>query len=303
MREETGQDNVQEERSEEVREKFVKLNDVSYNDADINAFSRLDAYWITNFSKLQRGIKVRHSELKAVTEIGIRPYDVMMNYKLKGIEFGRWVNTVERHDLFCSGVLALEDLSQLLGYKNLGFDHNVGISFGGRGRGGNAKAHFEPDTLMINLTKNKGADSLAHEYGHALDYFLGMRLDVNRYTPALSGGRIVGTGDYIGSKGPYRRQMGKIIRAILSTQSYTTWHENTGNPEYSCNHTEMFARCFEQWVASALYEKRVANVYLTKLVNQYTNSPHWYLTASDCKKVFPHIAALVKMVAKAANQK
>ena len=286
-----------------MKEKFVKLNDVSYKDTDINAFSRLDSYWMANFSKLQKGIKVRHSDLKPVTELGIRPYDVMENYKLKGIEFGRWVNTVERHDLFCSGVLALEDLSRLLGYKNLGFDHNVGISFGGRGRGGNAKAHFETDTLMINPTKNKRADSLAHEYGHALDYFLGMRLDVNRYTPALSGGRIVGTSDYIGPKGPYRRQMGKIIRAILSTRSYATWHENTGNPEYSCNHAEMFARCFEQWVANALYEKRVANVYLTKLVNQYTNSPHWYLTASDCKKVFPHISALVKMVAKAANQK
>lgn len=302
MREETGQDNMQEERNEEVREKFVKLNDVSYNDADINAFSRLDAYWITNFSKLQRGIKVRHSELKAVTEIGIRPYDVMMNYKLKGIEFGRWVKTIERHDLFCSGVLALEDLAQVLGYRNLGFDHNVGISFGGRGRGG-ANAHFEPDTMMINLTKLYGANSLAHEYGHAIDYFLGMRFDVNRFSPALSGGRLIGTADYSGERGPLRRQMDKVIRSILATKSYANWYKTTENPAYKCNHTEMFARCFEQWVANKLYEKRVANEYLTKLVNMYTKAPDWYLTDSDCKKVFPHIATLVRMVAKAAKQK
>lgn len=286
-----------------MKDEFVKLNDVSYNDANINAFSRLDSYWLANFSKLQRGIKVRHSDLKAVTELGIRPYDVMMRYKLKGIEFGRWVSTVERHDLFCSGVLALEDLAQVLGYKNLGFDHNVGISFGGRGRGGNAKAHFEPSTMMINLTKPHGANSLAHEYGHAMDYFIGMRLDVNRYTAALSGGSIVGSGDYVGARGPYRLQMDRVLQAILSTKSYDMWKKSTNNPEYKCNHTEMFARCFEQWVACKLYEKKVANVYLTKPVSIYSKAPEWYLTDSDCKKVFPRIATLVKIIAKAANKK
>lgn len=286
-----------------MNDEFVKLNDVSYNDANINAFSRLDSYWLANFSKLQRGIKVRHSDLKAVSELGIRPYDVMMRYKLKGIEFGRWVRTVERHDLFCSGVLALEDLAQVLGYKNLGFDHNIGLSFGARGRGGNARAHFEPSTMMINLTKPMGSSSLAHEYGHAMDYFIGMRLDVNRYSPALSGGRLVGKGDYAGSKGMYRRQMDKVMQSIMSSRSYATWYKSTKSPEYKCNHTEMFARCFEQWVANKLYDKRVANGYLTALVNTYTNNPEWYLTDSDCKKVFPHIATLVKMIAKAASKK
>lgn len=293
----------QEERGGEVKKEFVKLNDVSYNDANINAYSRLDAYWVENYSRLQRGIKVRHSSLKPVMELGIRPYDVMNNFRLKGIEFGRWVNTMERHDLFCSGVIALEDLSEVLGYKNLGFDHHVGLSFGGRGRGGAALAHFEPGTMMINLTKTKGANSLAHEYGHALDYFLGMRLDVNVYSPALSGGRIVGKADYPGNKGPYRRLMGKVIEAILSTPSYGTWRAETSNPEYICNHTEMFARCFEQWVAACLYEKKVLNTYLTKPLKAYEESPGWYLSRKDCGKVFPRIKALVRMVAKAAKQK
>ena len=51
----------------------------------------------------------------------------------------------------------------------------MGLALGSRGSG-NAAAHFERDNLVINLTKTKGAGSLAHEWFHALDnYFSRMR--------------------------------------------------------------------------------------------------------------------------------
>ena len=50
---------------------------------------------------------------------------------------------------------------------------SLAIAFGARGSG-SALAHFEPARNVINLTKLKGAGSLAHEWGHALDFFLGM---------------------------------------------------------------------------------------------------------------------------------
>jgi FtsZ-binding cell division protein ZapB len=40
-------------------------------------------------------------------------------------------------------------------------------------RGGKAAAHYEPGRRVINLTKLSGAGTLAHEYGHALDHYLG----------------------------------------------------------------------------------------------------------------------------------
>lgn len=49
---------------------------------------------------------------------------------------------------------------------------SLAIAFGARGSG-TALAHFEPARNVINLTKLKGAGSLAHEWGHALDFFLG----------------------------------------------------------------------------------------------------------------------------------
>ena len=57
---------------------------------------------------------------------------------------------------------------------------SLAIAFGARGKGG-ALAHFEPGRNVINLTKIKGAGSLAHEWGHALDYFLGTSMGGRMY--------------------------------------------------------------------------------------------------------------------------
>lgn len=49
---------------------------------------------------------------------------------------------------------------------------SLAIAFGARGSG-RALAHFEPSRNVINLTKMKGAGSLAHEWGHAFDFNVG----------------------------------------------------------------------------------------------------------------------------------
>jgi len=60
------------------------------------------------------------------------------------------------------------------------------LAFGARGKGGKgaAAAHYEPDTtgkvtddtVVINLTRENGPGSLAHEWFHAIDnYFARMR--------------------------------------------------------------------------------------------------------------------------------
>lgn len=62
--------------------------------------------------------------------------------------------------------------------KALSLDGQLGLAFGARGTGGlkPAKAHYEPSTIVINLTKKNGAGSLAHEWFHALDNYFG-RMD------------------------------------------------------------------------------------------------------------------------------
>ena len=61
----------------------------------------------------------------------------------------------------------------------------LAIAFGARGRSG-ALAHYEPGRQVINLTKMKGAGSLAHEWGHALDHSLGTMLKCRTYLSVTS---------------------------------------------------------------------------------------------------------------------
>ncbi|WP_182101968.1 LPD1 domain-containing protein [Niallia taxi] len=47
------------------------------------------------------------------------------------------------------------------------------MAYGARGRGGQALAHYEAISRVINMTKNKGSlGVLAHEWWHALDHYI-----------------------------------------------------------------------------------------------------------------------------------
>ena len=72
------------------------------------------------------------------------------------------------------GFEALKDLAAALHIsdKDIAFGGTLAIAFGARGSG-NAAAHYEPLRKVINLTKMNGAGSLAHEWWHALDDYLG----------------------------------------------------------------------------------------------------------------------------------
>jgi len=67
---------------------------------------------------------------------------------------------------------ALHDLANIIGIppQAVSLNGSLGLAFGSRGAGW-ASAHYEPDTLVINLTKPRGAGCLAHEFFHALDHY------------------------------------------------------------------------------------------------------------------------------------
>lgn len=288
----------------------IKLYDVSYQAKPISAGSRVETYWLDHFTRIEKGIKVRRFNTKNLfdNKNGLAedsPYSVMKYYKLKGFQFGNWVKQIDRMDHFGGCALALADLRVLMHSKNLGFDHNIGVAFGARGRGSgfsSPAAHFEPSLMMINLTKNKGAGCLAHEYGHALDYFFGMRVDVVKGTAALSGGSTTTTTITM-EGGAIRRQMAEVLKKIVATQSYAYWKKRF-KPVwgYWGKHTEMFARCFEQWCCYKLRQKKIENTYLTDTWKHY-HLDNGYLDEADCKKVFPSITKLIGLCAKEMNRK
>lgn len=108
--------------------------------------------------------------------------DMLEKFDFKGGEFGNWLNENDRQQSLNYGYEALIDLSKALSIspEDISLGNRLSIAFGSRGSG-NALAHYEPDREVINLTKMKGAGSLAHEWGHALDDIVGKKLGYNSF--------------------------------------------------------------------------------------------------------------------------
>ena len=98
-------------------------------------------------------------------------------FGFRGGEFGNWMNQNDRQTSLNMGFEALKDLASALKIsdKDIAYQGTLAIAFGARGSG-NAAAHYEPLRTVINLTKMHGAGSLAHEWWHGFDDYLGTKM-------------------------------------------------------------------------------------------------------------------------------
>lgn len=96
--------------------------------------------------------------------------DFLKDFNIRGGEFGNWLNENDRQENMNAAYDAFKDLARALDIDDIsiGIGKKLNIAFGARGTS-RALAHYEPDREVINLTKMKGAGSLAHEYFHAID--------------------------------------------------------------------------------------------------------------------------------------
>lgn len=106
--------------------------------------------------------------------------DYLDTFGFRGGEFGNWLNQTERQEALNMGFDALKDLASVLQItdQDISYQGNLALAFGARGIG-NAAAHYEPLRQVINLTKLHGAGSLAHEWWHGLDDYLGKQFGAN----------------------------------------------------------------------------------------------------------------------------
>lgn len=106
----------------------------------------------------------------------VTPDQFAETFGFRGVQFGNWVKQgkgrQDRQGALNEAYDALLDLAELTGIppKAISLNGELGLAFGARGSGG-ASAHYEPTTVVINLTKTRGAGSLAHEWFHALDHY------------------------------------------------------------------------------------------------------------------------------------
>ncbi|MEH6472552.1 MAG: CLCA_X family protein [Halopseudomonas sp.] len=100
--------------------------------------------------------------------------DVRKRFDFRSISIGRWV-TQQEQDCAC-GLFhdALTDLMTILQNPELliSLRGTLSLQYGIGGQPGVA-AHYDPSNRCFSLAKNAGPGSIAHEWFHALDHYLG----------------------------------------------------------------------------------------------------------------------------------
>lgn len=91
-------------------------------------------------------------------------------FGFRAVEFGEWLPQKERKEVLKRAFESFIDLTKACGMSELkraSLGEQLAMAFGSRGRS-SALAHYEKGRNVINLTRMKGAGSLAHEMGHAI---------------------------------------------------------------------------------------------------------------------------------------
>lgn len=104
-------------------------------------------------------------------DLNVSEQTMIETFGFSGIEYGNSMTQVDRETYLNEAYDGFMDLASVLKVppKALSLGGTLGLAFGSRGTGGRraALAHFEPANNVINLTRMKGAGSMAHEFGHA----------------------------------------------------------------------------------------------------------------------------------------
>lgn len=98
-------------------------------------------------------------------------------FEFRSIEVGRWVTPAEMDQAATRFQKALNDLKSVLKAPEclVSLRATLGIQYGIGGQPG-ISAHYTPATRQLALAKNAGAGSLAHEWFHAFDHYMGAKM-------------------------------------------------------------------------------------------------------------------------------
>ena len=188
-------------------------------------------------------------------------------FGFRGVQFGNYVEGGRRQQDLNQAYDALMDLAGVLNLppRALSLGGRLGLAFGARGKGGTdpAAAHYEPGSVVINLTKREGAGSLAHEWWHALDnYFSRESGDGGNYMTADS---TRGDGVREEMRAAFREVNAAINRTRMLERSRKLDDRRT--KEYWSTKPEMSARAFESYIIAKLQDQNAGNDYLANVVS------------------------------------
>ncbi len=107
-------------------------------------------------------------------------------FGFRGVQYGNWMSQQDRQEHLNAAFDSCADIQHLfnlpeaqmvsLPRRTASNDRQpLALALGARGVG-RAKAHYEPDLHVFNMTKKRGAGSMLHEWTHALDAFYGAEI-------------------------------------------------------------------------------------------------------------------------------
>ncbi|PLT26675.1 LPD5 domain-containing protein [Pseudoalteromonas sp. MelDa3] len=188
-------------------------------------------------------------------------------FGFRGVEFGNWVEQAKRQKNLNQAYDGLMDLAEALDLppKALSLNGKLGLAFGARGKGGKnpAAAHYEPNSVVINLTKKAGAGSLAHEWWHALDNYFGKQ---RPNTEFITESPYTLSTDEIRSEmaNAFKHVRNAIVQSGLPERSKQL--DTRRSKAYWATTIEMTARSFETYIIDKLKQQGITNDYLANVV-------------------------------------
>lgn len=205
--------------------------------------------------------------------LDISPQVFNDTFGFRGVQFGNYVEGPRRQADLNNAYDALLDLAYALDIapNALSLDGTLGLAFGARGRGGvdPANAHYEPGHVVINLTKNNGAGSLAHEWFHAFDNFIGktapdcMKSFFTDFIAGKRGQRV----DLLGDYAPYVATISSLLDQPVRKRSALMDARRSGKPYWGTT-IEVTARAFESAVKHQLGDQEHKNDYLVNILDE-----------------------------------
>jgi len=197
-------------------------------------------------------------------------------FGFRGVQFGNWVESKRRQQDLVEAYNGLYDLAETLELptRALSLNDGLGLAFGARGSG-KAMAHYERGQVVINLTKTKGAGSLAHEWFHSLDNYFGKQLGYKDYItdrPYEYSKRQEKT--FVKTFGEARKETVEAFAKVVETIRRETKVEYRSigldarrTKDYWSTIIEMGARSFEKYIINKLEQKGYSNDYLANIVD------------------------------------
>ena len=187
----------------------------------------------------------------------VEPNELINTFGFRGVQFGNWTNQKDRQMAINQAYNAFLDLAKILNVspKAISLDGELGIAFGARGSG-MASAHYEPSEVVINLTKTKGAGSLAHEWWHALDNYFSRKAgnSLGNVTADRS----------IKMRGELRKAYNDLVEKVEQSE-YGKRSRKKGS--YWGSIEELTARLFAEWCDQEMKKRGEINSFLSTAAN------------------------------------